>query len=213
MNRDQVPPDPHQLAAELTPKQQHAAELYVAGPPDCVGNRTESYVRASGWKGSRRGASSKASALFGRPAVRAYVRALRQEGTRQAAAELREWAELAVDAQETLHRAATGQLPPGLSDEAVRSAVRAAMYVVDRAYGTPSQQLELRQTGGITVEVAGPATVGRLVELTDAEHLERGAWTPAGAIPAPPAHAEEVRSRSEGGPAGAPLLDPPDDLQ
>ena len=148
----------------LTEKQARAAEMYVAGPPSVLGSKVEAYVSAYDWNGGRAGARSKASGLFARVEVREYVRALRAAGTAASVGKLRDWAELAADAQETLHAAATGKLPKGLSDEAVRSAVRAASYIVDRAFGTPSQQIELRQTGGIVVHVAGPATLGRMIE-------------------------------------------------
>ncbi len=152
-----------QLREAITPKMQRAVELYVSGPPACLGSKVNAYSAAYDWNGSRRGAQVKASALYARPDVDAYVRALRAAGTAGAAGQLREWSELAPDAQETLHKAATGDLPRGLSDEAVRSAVRAASYIIDRAFGTPSQQIELRQTGGIVVHVAGPETVGRMI--------------------------------------------------
>ena len=155
--------DLDRLRDAITAKMQRAAELYVSGPPLCLGSKVESYVNAYNWHGSRRGAQVKASALYARPDVDAYVRALRAAGTAGAAGKLREWSELAPDAQQTLHMAATGGLPAGLSDEAVRSAVRAASYIIDRAFGTPSQQIELRQTGGIVVHVAGPETVGRMI--------------------------------------------------
>ena len=175
--------DADQLRDQLTPKQARAAELYVAGPPDCVGSKVGAYVRAYNWAGSRRGAQVKASGLFAREDVAAYVRALRAAGTGAAVDTLRDWSELAVDAQETIHRAATGSLPAGLSDEQVRSALRAAQYIVDRAYGTPSQQIELRSTGGITVEVAGPATLGRVVEVASSAARGAAAMLSAGAEP------------------------------
>jgi len=221
MNRTYPAPDVSELLARLTPKQQKAAELYVAGPPSCLGSKVNSYVSSYDWKGGRAGARSKASALFGRPEVNTYVQALRARALEDTADTLRDWSELAVDAQETLHRAATGSLPPGLSDEALRSAVRAASYIVDRAYGTPSQQIELRQTGGIVVHVAGPETVGHLVELTDTEHRQLEP-APGRQLNAGTGRDEELRDTAradraelgeeltagKGGPGGAPLLYP-----
>ncbi len=189
-----VSPELAALAAELTPKEQAAAELYVSGPPSCLGSKVASYVSAYTWRGSRAGARSKASALFGRERVAAYVRALRELSLEESAGTLRDWSELAPDAQETLHRAATGSLPRGLSDEEVRSAVRAAMYVIDRAYGTPAQQIELRQSGGIVVHVAGPETLGQVLELhhgAELHHLEELEELEARALP-PPSSSQHV---------------------
>lgn len=187
------------IRAAITPKMQRAVELYVSGPPTVLGSKVNSYVSAYNWNGSRRGAQVKASALYARPDVDAYVRALRAAATENAAGQLREWSELAPDAQQTLHMAATGGLPAGLSDEAVRSAVRAASYIIDRAFGTPSQQIELRQTGGIVVHVAGPETVGRLIAATT--HVDGPAGLPdAAQVPRlGPASAVDASDAAPGG--------------
>ena len=208
MTSDHSAPNLDELRSDLTPKQQRAAEMYVSGPPAVLGSKVNAYSQAYNWNGSRRGAQVKASALYARPDVAAYVHALRAAGAAASVRRLREWSELAVDAQETLHRASTGQLPHDLSDEGLRSAVRAAMYVVDRAYGTPSQQIELKQTGGITIEVAGPETLGRVVAATSrvlasgAPDGDQGEGTELERGPAGGQNGTTSSTSSEQGPAG-----------
>jgi hypothetical protein len=72
--------------------------------------------------------------------------------------------ELAPDAQETLRQAAGGELRFLDADvrerpELLRSAVRSATEILDRALGTTKQMHEHHLQGGIVVAVAGPPQV------------------------------------------------------
>lgn len=173
------------LRDALTPKEQQAAELYVSGPKHIRGNRTAAFRDVYPWNGSDAGARAKASELFKREGVSAYVRALRATGTERALALLRDWGELAPQAQELLARAAAGKLPAGMTDEAIRSGVKAAIHILDRALGSVAQQVELRQSGGITVRVAGPETVARVLAASEyqVEDIPPGK-VPQAALPA-----------------------------
>ena len=89
---------------------------------------------------------------------------LRELAALEARARLRNWMELAPDAQDTLRLAAAGQLRfEGASDrvepELLRSAVKSAIEVLDRALGTTKQMHEHKVQGGIIVAVAGPPQV------------------------------------------------------
>jgi hypothetical protein len=72
--------------------------------------------------------------------------------------------ELAPGAQETLRQAAAGELvfpeaDPKLAPELLRSAVKSAIEILDRALGTTKQMHEHKIQGGIIVAVAGPSQV------------------------------------------------------
>ncbi len=94
---------------------------------------------------------------------------LREIAAAECTAKLRNWMELAPDAQETLRAAAAGELvfdqaDPKLWPEMLRSAVRAATEILDRALGTTKQMHEHKLHGGIVVRVAGPPQVAPELE-------------------------------------------------
>ncbi len=79
-----------------------------------------------------------------------------------ARARLRDWMSLAPEAEETLRAAAGGELrfqSVGARErpEMLRSAVKSAIEVLDRALGTTKQMHEHKAQGGIIVAVAGPS--------------------------------------------------------
>ncbi len=89
---------------------------------------------------------------------------LREIAAAECTARLRNWMELAPEAQETLRKAYSGELvfpqaDAKLQPEMIRSAVKAAVEVLDRALGTTKQMHEHRVQGGIVVRVAGPPQV------------------------------------------------------
>ena len=146
-------------------------------PPLTGGNATRSYLYAyrserAANAGSNervyRNASVQGSRVLRDAGVRARVRALQEQALEEAMARLRPWIELAVAAQETLYKALTGDLrfpevDSRLEPEMIRSAIRAAEEVLDRALGT-SRQMHEHHVGGqaIVVHVAGP---GEAIEL------------------------------------------------
>ncbi len=85
--------------------------------------------------------------------------------------------ELAPDAQETLRAVTAGELrfleaDPKVEPELIRSAVKGATEILDRALGTTKQMHDHRVQGGIIVAVAGPPQVapaadGKLAELVN----------------------------------------------
>ena len=80
--------------------------------------------------------------------------------------------ELAPEAQETLRKAAAGELvfpkaDAKLRPELLRSAVKAAIEVLDRALGTTKHMHEHKVQGGIIVAVAGPPQVAPAAELVN----------------------------------------------
>jgi hypothetical protein len=173
----------------LTPAQDAFVRAYVAGESETVGNARRSYMLAFPKCKSLGAASVSASRLLSKAVVRARMAELRQQAERDARARLRSWWALAPDAQTTLELASAGLFDPmpdaphGVRSEAIRSGVRAAQEILNRAEGTPQQLHELRITAGITVAVAGPE-VGRLVELPaeDTESsLQNGHYLPSGA--------------------------------
>ncbi len=109
---------------------------------------------------------------------------LREAAGAECTARLRNWMELAPDAQETLRAAAAGELAlkwadadPKLQPELLRSAVRAATEILDRALGTTKQMHEHKIQGGIIVAVAGPPQVapaddGKPAELVNGNRLK-----------------------------------------
>ena len=90
---------------------------------------------------------------------------------------LRNWMELAPDAQETLRKAAGGELvfpkaDAKLQPEMLRSAVKSAIEILDRALGTTKHMHEHKLHGGIIVAIAGPPQVapaddGKQAELVN----------------------------------------------
>ncbi len=89
---------------------------------------------------------------------------LREMAAAQCTARLRNWMELAPDAQEALRAAVAGELvfpkaDAKLRPELVRSAVKAAIEILDRALGTTKHMHEHKLHGGIIVAVAGPPQV------------------------------------------------------
>jgi hypothetical protein len=100
---------------------------------------------------------------------------LREIAAAECTARLRNWMELAPEAQEALRKATAGELRFDASDrvepELLRSAVRAASEILDRALGTTKQMHEHRVQGGIIVAVAGPPQVAPEVENGDGPGL------------------------------------------
>lgn len=148
----------------LSPRQARFAELYVAGPDDLRGRQARCYRVAYPACSNDNSAGASASTLLRRPNVRAYMAELREAAGAECAARLRNWMELAPEAQETLRAAAGGRLRFMDADarerpELLRSAVRAASEILDRALGTTKQMHEHRVQGGIVVAVAGPPQV------------------------------------------------------
>jgi hypothetical protein len=107
------------------------------------------------------------------------VQELREEAAEAAKARLKSWWELAPNAQETLNKAMTGDLRfpeagPKLEPEMIRSAIRAAQEVLDRALGTPKQMHDHQVQGqSVVVHVAGPGLeAGSGVPYEPHERLE-----------------------------------------
>ncbi len=156
------------MARSLSPQQSRFAELYIAGPDDLRGNGTRCYQVAYPTAHSKQAACESASRLLRRPQVRARIAQLREIAAAECTARLRNWMELAPDAQETLRKAAAGTLAfdvdVKVEPEKIRSAVRAATEILDRALGTTKQMHEHRVGGGIVVRVAGPPQVAPELE-------------------------------------------------
>lgn len=92
------------------------------------------------------------------------MRELRNEAAEAAKARLKSWWELAPGAQDTLERAANGELPSDWSDEQIRSAVKASVHIMDRCLGTVKQMHEHHVAQqAIVVHVAGAS--GDVVEI------------------------------------------------
>ena len=115
--------------------------------------------------------------------------ALREAAADSASERLRAWMELAPDAQETLRKAAAGKLRFEASDkvepELVRSAVRAAIEILDRALGTTKHMHEHKLHGGIIVAVAGPPQVAPGVESNTEPYTLINGDQARRALPAP----------------------------
>ncbi len=146
-----------------SPAEEQFAVLYVAGPDGLRGNGTRSYLEAYASCRSEQAAGVGACRLLKRARIRARMRELREQASAEARARLRDWWELAPAAQETIRLTAAGLFDPmpdaphGVRAEAIRSGVRSAQEVLNRAEGTPQQLHELRIEAGITVAIAGPA--------------------------------------------------------
>ena len=112
---------------------------------------------------SKRAACESASRLLRRPQVRARIAQLREIAAAECTARLRNWMELAPEAPETLRSATAGRLrfPEAgrVEPELIRSAVKSAIEILDRALGTTKHMHEHKLHGGIIVAVAGPPQV------------------------------------------------------
>ena len=147
-----------------SPSEEQFAALYVAGPEGIRANGTRAYLEAYPSCSSVQAAGVGATRLLKRDRVRARMRELRDQAALEARARLRNWMELAPQAQDTLRAAAAGELvfdnaDPKLRPELIRSAVKSAIEILDRALGTTKQMHEHRVQGGIVVAVAGPPQV------------------------------------------------------
>ncbi len=161
----------------MSPRQARFAELYVAGPDDLRGRQARCYRVAYPACSNDNSAGASASTLLRRPNVRAYRAELREAAGAECTARLRNWMELAPDAQDTLRAATAGELvfdnaDPKLRPELIRSAVKSAIEILDRALGTTKQMHEHRVQGGIVVAIAGPPQVapadnGKQAELVN----------------------------------------------
>ncbi len=145
-------------AKTLPDTHERMARLYLGGPDGVVGNATESYARAFPSDGlTRTQQQQRGNRVIRSQRVRVRLTELRAEAISQADPEkverLREWVELAPDAQQTLHRAATGTLPASWSDEDKRQAVRAAERILDRAIGKVADTVHLGVGGHLAAAV------------------------------------------------------------
>lgn len=139
----------------LNPRQEKFAQLYYAGPDDLRGNATRCYLEAYP-DSSYDAAKSNAYRLLTHDGVRARMRELRHEAAEAARARARSWWEMYPDAQVVLARALRGDWPEAMDSQDKRSAVEAAVEVLDRAEGPPAILHEHRQSGQVTFHVAGP---------------------------------------------------------
>ena len=157
------------MSRSLSPQQSRFAELYIAGPDDLCGNGTRCYLVAYPTAHSKKAACESASRLLRRPQVRARIAQLREMAAAECTARLRNWMELAPDAQETLRAVTAGELrfleaDPKVEPELIRSAVKGAIEILDRALGTTKQMHEHKLQGGIVVRVAGPPQIAPELE-------------------------------------------------
>ncbi len=163
----------------LSPQQARFAELYIAGPDDVRGNATRSYLAAYPSCFSIDSAAQSGSRLLRLDKARACIAQLREIAAAECTARLRNWMELAPEAQEALREAISGRLAfpeadPKVEPEKIRSAVRASIEVLDRALGTTKQMHDHRVSGGIIVAIAGPPQVapdddGKPAELVNGD--------------------------------------------
>jgi len=149
--------------SNLTSGEEAFALAYVAGPDGTQGNGTLSYLHAFPRCSSKVTAGASACRLLKRERVQARLAELRAEAAQGVRDKLRSWWELAPEAQATLERAAAGTLPGKWSDERIRSAVKAAQYIVDRCEGRPELRGSVQHTGGFSVLVAGPRELRGLI--------------------------------------------------
>jgi len=170
----------------LTVGQEAFVQAYVAGDDDTAGNGTRSYLSAYPKCTTDQSGAVQACRLLKLGKVRARISELRADAERQARARLRSWWALAPEAQRTLEQAAAGSFDPmpdaphGVRAEAIRSGVRSAQEILNRAEGTPQQLHELRITAGIMVAVAGP---GQQLQAADtAPSLQNGHYVPPGEL-------------------------------
>lgn len=138
----------------LNPRQEEFARLYYAGPEHLRGNGRRCYMEAYD-QDDPECADAAASRLLGRDKVRARIRELRDQAAQEAKARARDWWEIYPEAQETLRKAACGELDFD-HPEQLRTAVKAAQEVVSRCEGTVKQVHEHSvQQESIVVHVAG----------------------------------------------------------
>lgn len=139
---------------DLNPRQEEFARLYYAGPEHLRGNGRRCYMEAYD-QDDPECADAAASRLLGRDKVRARIRELRDQAAQEAKARARDWWELYPAAQETLRKAATGDLEFE-HPEQLRTAVKAAQEIVSRCEGTVKQVHEHAvNQKAIVVQVAG----------------------------------------------------------
>jgi hypothetical protein len=141
----------------LSPQQEAFVIAYVAGPDEMRGNGTRAYLHAYPEQTNERNAGSSASRLLKRDSIRARIREIRDEAEEDARARLRSWLAMAPKAQEVLDQAMRGELEG--SDEQIRSAVKAAQEVLNRALGDIRQMHTVEgqgQTLNVYVAVAPP---------------------------------------------------------
>lgn len=136
----------------LTVAQERFVIQYVAGTDEQRGNGTRCYLEAFPNTTNEKIAGSCASRLLKRASVRARMQVLRDEAEAASKARLRSWMSMAPEAQNTLERAMRGEWPAGWSDEAIRSALKAAQDTLDRALGNV-KQMHAEGASGQTINV------------------------------------------------------------
>lgn len=110
------------------PRWEKFCRLFVAGDEDVVGNAKRSYIEA-GYKARGHAAESAASRLLRKDEVRRRIDELREVALDAARARLREWGELAPEAQATIAEI----MREGERGDGVR--LRAARTIIERAEG------------------------------------------------------------------------------
>lgn len=149
----------------LNPQQEQFAQLYYAGPDSVRGNATRAY-HAAYPECSYESAMANASRLLRHEGVGVRLRELRDESAAAARSRARDWWELYPEAQDTLYRAAVGDLDFG-DPEKLRCAVKAAQEIVGRCEGTVTQQHRVQSShSGIIVQVAGVAPDGAVYDAS-----------------------------------------------
>lgn len=160
-------------ARALTPQAEQFIILYVAGPDDVRGNGTRSYLKAYPNTTNEKVAGASASRLLKRESVRARIKELRDDAEEESRARLRSWMALAPEAQGVLEQAMRGEWPKGWSDEAIRSALKAAQETLDRALGNV-KQMHSEQGSGQTVNVFVAAVASTDQQAVDVEPVAVG---------------------------------------
>ena len=134
------------------------------------GNAQACYLEAFPNCTSERAAAVSGSRLVHRPRVLARIAQLRETAAAEAVKKLREWHELAVEAQETIRLASTGKLPKEWTAQQIRSAIDASLHILDRAIGSVKQMHEVDAKSGAVLVfalgggVAAPEPAGREIE-------------------------------------------------
>lgn len=176
---------------DLTHQQEEFCKLFYAGDDPIRGNQTRAYMEA--YYGRQyepnspkyNQAASAASTLIRKEKVRARIAEIREECAEEAKKRARDWWELYPEAQQTLMRAARGELSGDEQDK--RSAVEAAKEIVARCLGSVKIQHEHQVKGqAIVAHVAGPNV--------DLEELEAGREVEADgeALPSPGPRIEDA---------------------
>lgn len=163
--RENLRRQPVSSSRPLKPQHEEFARLYYAGPEGLRRNATRCYL-AVYYAGDAhsygtgdpeyKSAASNAYRLLKRDGVRTRMRELREEASEAAKARAHSWWELYPEAQEVLRQALRGDWPEEMDSQDKRSAVEAAVEVVDRAEGPAAFLHEHRHRGEFTVVVAGP---------------------------------------------------------